>query len=234
MSTSSRDAILNKLRSAQVRPFDDAPPRPKEYIPVTQADDESKPALIERFSSELTRLMGTPLVVKSEEEACATVLDLMRKHETKRILAWDFAYIPVKGLREAIEGESIEIVQPDTHDESRAEVLKSAEGAQIGLTGADAAAATTGSLIFTTSKGKGRIPTILAPVHIAVIRADQLVTRLETWFAQQRQNDSNMSGLTNSANFCFITGPSRTGDIEMELILGVHGPGTVYVVVIDG
>ncbi len=232
MSTSSRDVILNKLR--RVRPFEDAPPRPKQYLPVTVQEDESQPALIERFSLELTRLMGTPLVVNGEDEARATVVDLMKKHETRRIIAWDFAHIPVAGLREAIVAAGIEIITPDTKDEFRAEVLAAAEGAQVGLTGADAAAATTGTLIFTTGAGKGRIPTVLAPVHIAVITADQLVTRLESWFAAQREQDAGMSGITDSTNFCFVSGPSRTGDIEMELILGVHGPGTEYVVIVKG
>lgn len=230
MSTTSRDAILNKLRRA--KPFEDAPPRPKQYLPVTVQDDESTDALIERFSAELTRLMGTPLVVRGEAAARDAVIEVMRKHETRRIIAWDFACIPVHGLRDAILSEGIEIIHPDTHDETRADVLASAEGAQVGLTGADAAAATTGSLIFTTGAGKGRIPTVLAPVHIAVITADQIVTRLESWFAAQRSADRAMRGLTESANFCFITGPSRTGDIEMELILGVHGPGTLYAVIV--
>jgi L-lactate dehydrogenase complex protein LldG len=108
------------------------------------------------------------------------------------------------------------------------ETLAAAAEAQVGLTGADAAAATTGTLVFTTAPGKGRIPTVLAPVHIAVITLNQIVPRLESWVAAQRASGLP---LTDSANFCFISGPSRTGDIEMQLILGVHGPGKVHVVV---
>ncbi|MDX2161762.1 MAG: LUD domain-containing protein [bacterium] len=228
--SSSRDAILNKLRQTR-RPFEDAPPRPKAYLPVTVQDDVTPEALLERFSAELTRLMATPIPVNGDAEAREAVIGLLHKHAARCMIAWDFAHIPVEGLEGAIRAAGVEIMHPETHDEFRAEMLAGAETAQVGLTGADAAAATTGTLIFRTGPGKGRIPTVLAPVHIAVVTLDQLLPRLESWFAAQRERDAAMRGITDSANFCFITGPSRTGDIEMELILGVHGPGTLYVVI---
>lgn len=225
--SSSRETILNKLRSAH-RPFDDAPPRPQTYLNVTVQDDESPDALLERFTRELTALKGDVFTVEGDDAARAKVLELLAQHETKSIIAWDFAYIPVEGLEVAIRAAGIDIVQPDTHDEMRMEILSASAEAQVGLTGADAAAATTGTLIFTTAPGKGRVPTVLAPVHIAVITLDQLLPRLESWIAVQRAQGLP---LTNSANFCFVSGPSRTGDIEMQLILGVHGPGKVQVIV---
>ena len=224
---SSREQILNKLRAGR-RPFDDAPPRPQEYLNVTLQDDESPDALLERFTSELAGLKGEVIAVKGDAAARKKVLELLAEHQAKCILAWDFANIPVKGLETAIRDAGIEIIQPEAHDEMRMELLSASAEAQVGLTGADAAAATTGTLIFTTAPGKGRIPTVLAPVHIAVIRLDQLVPRIESWIAAQREAGLP---LTSSANFCFISGPSRTGDIEMELILGVHGPGQVRVIV---
>lgn len=227
MSSSSRDQILNKLRGVQ-RPFVDAPPRPQTYLNVTVQDDESPAALLERFTLELTGLKGEVFPVDGDEGARAKVLELLEFHQVKSILAWDFSHIPVEGLEAAIRGAGIEIIQPDTHDELRMETLSASAEAQVGLTGADAAAATTGTLIFTTAQGKGRIPTVLAPVHIAIITLDQLLPRIESWVAAQRALGMP---LKEHANFCFTSGPSRTGDIEMQLILGVHGPGQVQVIV---
>jgi L-lactate dehydrogenase complex protein LldG len=224
---SSRDNILNKLRGVH-RPFDDAPPRPKNYLNVTVQDDESPDALLERFSKELGALTGEVYSVTGDEEARAKVLEVLEQYEAKSILAWDFAHIPVDGLEAAIRATGIEIIQPDSHDEMRMETLSASAGAQVGLTGADAAAATTGTLIFTTAPGKVRIPTVLAPVFLAVITLDQLLPRLESWIAKQRALGLP---LTDSANVCFITGPSRTGDIEMQMVLGVHGPGKIRVIV---
>lgn len=226
--SSSRDRILSKLRSVPA-PFEDAPARPKAYLPVTAIDDTSPQGLLARFSAELTRLKGEVFPVTGDEAARGKVLELLQAHKARSILAWDFAHIPVQDLRRAIEGAGIEIIQPETHDEFRAETLELSRDAEVGLTGADAAVAATGTLIVTTAPGKGRIPTVLAPVHIAVITLDQILPRLESWLAAERAR--GMPSVANSANICFITGPSRTGDIEMELILGVHGPGQVQVVV---
>lgn len=225
--SSSRETILNKLRAAR-RPFGDVPPRPSHYLDVTVQDDVTPGALLERFTLELTQLKGEVFPVTGDDEARAKVLELLELHQTQRIIAWDFAYIPVAGLEQAIRAAGIEIIQPNPRAGDRAAVLDESAQAQVGLTGADAAAATTGSLIFTTAPGKGRLPTVLAPVHIAVITFDQIMPRLESWLAAQRA--AGMP-LQDSANLCLVTGPSRTGDIEMELILGVHGPGQVQVIV---
>lgn len=224
----SRDTILNKLRATR-RPFEDAAPRPDAYMPVTIQDDTSPGALLERFTRELEALKGQVFAVDGDAGVRDKVMELLHFHHAKHILAWDFTCIPVEGLESAIREAGIEITQPQTHDETRPDVLAQAETAQVGLTGADAAAATTGTLIFTTAPGKGRIPTVLAPVHIAIITLNQLVPRIEDWLALEREN--SLGGIRSAANVCFISGPSRTGDIEMELILGVHGPGQVQVVV---
>jgi L-lactate dehydrogenase complex protein LldG len=226
---SSRDAILNKLRAAR-RPFEDAEPRPKTYLPVVPGYDESPDGLLQRFTTELLNLKGEVFVVSGEDAARECAIERLREHNTKLIIAWDFTHIPVDGLKEAISGAGIQVLHPDTYDEYRADILAVAETAQVGLTSAEAAIAATGTLIVRTAKGRGRIPTVLAPVHLVVIHRDQILPRLEAWMAQQRGRGFDDLAKQH-ANVCFISGPSRTGDIEMELILGVHGPGRVQVIV---
>ncbi len=226
--TSSRDQILNKLRTAK-KPFPDAPPRPKQYREVATVESTAPDELLKRFSVEMERLLGEIFVVDGDEAACDKVIELLKSHKATDILAWDFAHIPVKYLESAIRESGIRIHQPETHDEFRAETLETIREAQVGLTGVDAAIASTGTLIVRTGPGKGRIPTVLAPVHIAVVAQEVLMPTLESWVAQQRAN--GLAGINSSANVVFISGPSRTGDIEMVLITGVHGPGRVQVIV---
>ena len=225
---SSREQILNKLRAAR-QPFPDAPPRPKQYMPVAPLDDTTPDGLLKRFSFELDRVMGQVFPVDGDEGARACVLDLLKTNNTTHILAWDFKYIPVDGLEAAIRNAKIEITHPEMHDEFREETIESIRGAQVGLAGVDAAIAATGTMVFSTALGKGRLPTVIAPMFIAVITIDQILPRLEDWVAQQRS--TNLDLMWKSANICFNTGPSRTADIEMQMILGVHGPGKVRVVV---
>ncbi len=226
--TSSRNKILNKLREAQ-KPFPDAPPRPKQYLPVALMEDMSQEGLLKQFSRILQELKAEIFVVESDEAACDKVVELLKSNNTTNLLAWDFKHIPVKYLEPAIKENGITIHYPEMHDEFRRETIESIHEAQAGLTGADVAIAATGTIVVSTGPGKGRIPTVLAPVHIAVITLDQIVPRLEDWVAQQRAQ--GLDTLWNSANVCFISGPSKTADIEMELIYGVHGPGKVQVVV---
>lgn len=229
--TTSRDKILSKLRAAR-QPFPDAPPRPKAYLPVTRLDDDSPAALLERFTAELTRLNGEVFVADGDAAARDCVLQLIEGHNAKSLLAWDFRHIPVDGLETAIREAGVELVYPDIRDDMRMEALVALEPVPLGLTGADAAAATTGSLIVSTGPGKGRIPTILPRAHLAVIRQSQIVPRIEDWIAGQRA--SGLDTIRNSANLCFITGPSRTADIEKNLVLGMHGPEQLQVVVVTG
>ncbi len=224
--TSSRDRILQKLRKTAA-PFPDAPPRPKQYVPVTRLDPDED--LLARFTAELERLDGEVFLVKNDEAACKKVVELLRGHAAETVLAWDFKYIPVDNLETDLKAAGITAQFPDIHTEERADLLEQLAAVPVGLTGADAAAATTGSLVVSTAAGKGRIPTVLPRVHIAIIHQEQIVPRLEDWVAQQR-----IEGLTNlqaAANWCFISGPSRTADIEKNLVLGMHGPEQLQVII---
>jgi L-lactate dehydrogenase complex protein LldG len=227
--TTSRDKILNKLRAAR-QPFPDAPPRPKTYLPVTQVDNLTPDALLQRFMDEIVLLKGEAFAVEGEEAACRKTLELLQAHQATNVLTWDFQYIPVAGLDKAIQRLDITITQPDIQDEFRAETLQYLEAAQVGITGADFAVAATGTLIVSTGVGKARIPTVLPPAHIAIIRQNQILPRLENWIAYQREH--GLPAVRDTSNICFITGPSRTGDIEKQLVLGMHGPGEVQVIII--
>ena len=230
MST-SREEILQKLHDTQ-KPFPDAAPRSNSYLSVTPADDTAPQELLARFTQEMERLNGEVFVVQGDDEVHAKVLELLKQHNTKRILAWNFKHIPVKKLSTAIRNAGYTVnypnIQQDNNHERQREIER-LESAEVGLTGADAVAASTGTLIVSSAPGKGRIPTILPAVHIAIVTLDQLVSNVEEWLVKERA--AGNSTLENSANICFISGPSRTADIEKQLVLGVHGPKQVQVIV---
>src|SRR5690606_29032002 len=157
------------------------------------------------------RLSGHVYPVESDAAAIAQVQALLQQFNVDHVLAWDFQYIPVAGLEDALRAGGCRITFPDLHAEGRAEHAELIEKAGAGIISADAVAATTGTLILSTAPGKGRTPSILPPVLIAVVTLDQFVPRLESWLAAERAK--GMPAIRNSSNLCFITGPSRTGDI---------------------
>ena len=89
--------------------------------------------------------------------------------------------------------------------------------------GADWLVAETGTLALEARPEQPRSLTLLPPVHIAVVPRSRLVGDLFDLFAAQRALPSCLS---------LITGPSKTGDIELRLVTGVHGPGEVHVVLV--
>ena len=227
----SRDQILNKLRAAR-RPFPSASPRPDDYLPVTSLKRVSPEGMLARFTEEMKLLNGEVFVVDGDDAARAKVLELLEAHQTKRVLAWRFKFIPVAKLYTAIKQAGYAIDYPNIHLsdwEAREREIMRLETAEVGLTGVDAIAATTGTLVVSTAPGKGRIPTILPPVHIVVAELDQFVPHIEDWLGRERAGGNPT--IEQSANICFITGPSRTADIEKQLVLGVHGPKQLQVIV---
>ncbi len=100
------------------------------------------------------------------------------------------------------------------------------ESCDVGVTGCDALVAQTGSVLVTERSAGGRALSVLPPHHLVLARRNQLVPDLPAAFALLAQKYS-----ANYPSFIsFITGPSRTGDIERILVLGAHGPKKLTIV----
>jgi L-lactate dehydrogenase complex protein LldG len=104
-------------------------------------------------------------------------------------------------------------------DASRAELL----ACSLGVTGAQAAIAETGTLVLTSGAERHRLISLLPPIHVAVLEASQIVETLGDALKLARGHPA----------VTFITGPSRTADIELTLVVGVHGPKELHVLLID-
>ncbi len=96
----------------------------------------------------------------------------------------------------------------------------------VGITSADYALADTGSLVVFTESSESRLLSLLPPCHIAVIEESRIVPSLDDVFRLRPLPGDNSSAVV------IITGPSRTADIEMRLVRGVHGPGEIHVIII--
>jgi len=96
----------------------------------------------------------------------------------------------------------------------------------VGVSTAQAAIAETGTLVLDSSCERHRLVSLVPPVHIAIVNASAIVETLDDALALLQQKEI-------SSAITFITGPSRTADIELTLAIGVHGPQELYVIV-DG
>ena len=98
--------------------------------------------------------------------------------------------------------------------------------ASFGISSADYALSDTGSLVMLASPAEARLISLLPPAHIAVVPVDRLLSGLDELFTLLPLPAEQTSSMV------FITGPSRTADIEQILVRGVHGPGEVHVVIV--
>jgi L-lactate dehydrogenase complex protein LldG len=207
---SSRESILGRVRAAR-QPFVNVPPVEVRRDMIPDIDGP----LLDRFVEEAQQLNCDVTVHAGPAEGLEHLLD-----EERRILSWDPEVIPLPGLKDTLDRAGIEIAAP--LDAS----------VRVGLTGVDAALAGTGSLILCAGPGKPRTVSLLPDVHVVVMTADQIVPKLETWAAARRA--SGLAEFRQSSNVLVISGPSRTADIAMQLVLGAHGPAAVHILIISG
>jgi L-lactate dehydrogenase complex protein LldG len=103
----------------------------------------------------------------------------------------------------------------------------------IGVTSADFCLADTATLVMRNRPGQPRSVALVPSIHIAVITADQIVADMKELFALLRWDERfHPEGLSNYMSF--ISGPSKTADIEATMVHGAHGPREVHLLVITG
>jgi L-lactate dehydrogenase complex protein LldG len=209
----ARSAILDRVRRAQITGrFPASTVAHPSGVPVAQpfraAQDPA--AILKRFLGELTALGVEHHVETSDADVKARVAAIVGRRSA---FSWDADRLPyeVGGiLRAPVTGAS-----PRDRQAS----------AEIGITGCDAAIAETGTLALLSGPGKPRAASLLPAVHLAIVRRADLRAAMGEFFSERS------ASIADAACCSFITGPSRTADIELTLTVGVHGPGKVIVIV---
>jgi L-lactate dehydrogenase complex protein LldG len=102
--------------------------------------------------------------------------------------------------------------------------------ADAGLTTAQWGIAETGTLVLVSALEQHRLASLLPPLHVAILPVSRLLGTLGDAFAALRAPDGRLASRT----ITFVTGPSRTADIELTLVVGVHGPKALHVLLVDG
>src|SRR5579864_5456765 len=105
--------------------------------------------------------------------------------------------------------------------------------ATVGISGANMAIAETGTVVLVTNEGNADLTTTLPPVHIALFGIDKLVATLDDAVAMLRMLPRSGTGQRMTSYVNWITGPSRSADIEQSLTIGVHGPREMHCVILD-
>lgn len=184
--------------------------------------------LVEAMVDEVRGVGGRAQRVADLDEAAARLADLCQQFQVRRTLVWDHPVLERMQLRERLKALGIEAIDAAMLESAEpAEARRLALEADLGITSADWGIAETGTLVMRARRGRERMSSLLPPVHVAILERAQLVPDLLDVFATL-----GAEGLENlPSNVTLITGPSKTGDIELQLTTGVHGPGEWHVLV---
>ncbi len=191
----------------------------------SEGEREVSPALVEMFVENLEAVGGHCVVAQSEPGIALAltriISDLQKTNLRARRLALSDA-LAVERLARKMEVDVDEItVAPKTAD---------LFDYDVGITTAQAAIAETGTLVLESEGERHRLVSLVPPVHIAIVDAASIRLTLGEALAALHSN-----GFAEmSPTVTFITGPSRTADIELTLAIGVHGPQELYVIINEG
>jgi len=184
--------------------------------------------LVELFMERLEAVDGT-VHLSSAEQAPELVLGLARSYKASSVLSWDEAELPSPGVLRHLLSNGLGWVdsQVPADSEGRLEHQQAYDSVQLGLTGADAGLAESGSVVLSSGPGRPRMASAIPAVHVALLAVSSIHPSLSHYLA------THPRAAFDRTNLIVVTGPSRTGDIESKLTLGVHGPKHVHVVLIE-
>lgn len=214
-----REAFLGRVRDAISSAS--LPPAP-ETDPGLSVPELPVVDLIDMFTRMLESIDGEVHSGDPTEE----VLALCQRYEASSFLSWEPAELPVPGLPNALIDSGLRLIDTEVSEEPPARKLhqKGYMDVVVGITGAEAAFAESGSIVLRSGPGRPRMASLIPLVHVALLARDSIWRSLSHWMAEAAETAGD------PANLVFISGPSRTGDIEQQLNLGVHGPRHLHVV----
>ena len=194
---------------------------------------QERPELLDRLAATAGLRGWNVQRCEGSEEALGYVTSLVRNLGATSVARSEQAVFDTVPVDAAIAGAG-GLCWPAVYDgpASRTEVRQRLAESGIGITGADYAIAETGSVVVVPRQGLSRLVSVVPPVHVAIVRPRDIVGTLDDLFALRRleyvKNGSEMGSYLN-----FITGPSRTADIEQTIVVGVHGPREVHMVLLN-
>jgi len=223
---SGRQAILSKVRASLAEAGDDAARRavvearlakpPKGVIPARGRLPED--ARVDLFETLATKFAATVERVRSPADVPKAVA----------------AYLRAKNLPAAIRIGADRRLAAMPWDRQKALEIRNGPSDgddEAGVSHAFGGIAETGTLVMTSGKDNPSTINFLPEHHIVVVDAADIDGDMESVLAKVRKKYGR-GKMPRTLNF--ITGPSRSGDIEQKIILGAHGPRALHIIVVDG
>lgn len=221
--TAARDDILRQVRAALNHTPSSAPSTTTGLPPesLTRLAEVRRPAGereadLAQLLIEAGKLGVKTRRVTSQDDLRVALEELVRAEGVSQAVVWDTPDLRAMCVPSTLAELGVELVPVGADKRAIA-------ACELGVTQVDAALPETGTLVLTSAPDKPRMASLVPRVHLAILRPSALRADLSEVFAEVKQR----------GYYVFVTGPSRTADIELTLTIGVHGPAALYLWVID-
>ncbi len=217
MSNSARTRILERIRTAQGRGLSRPSLAEREAVETYLRRRPRgplrplEPDLVSRFRSRAESMQSTTELVERTTDVPGAVRRYLEAHRL--------------ALRGCVWPQLADLAWTQAGIELQARAAVDAD--LVGVTGAFAAVAETGTLMVVSGAATPASVSLLVETHIAIINASRIVAYMEDAWQLARDELGQLPRAVN-----FISGPSRTADIEQVLVLGAHGPYRVHLIIV--
>lgn len=221
----SEQEFLNHIAQRLNRPrVTEKPQHPFRGAPDFWLQYELSPdKRIELFMENWQANGGIAKQVGTMDEVRRYIVNMAQTMKAKYMIRFDH---PI--LNEMKMESDLPDVEMTVWNEDEDDLLAKAAGADIGIAVMDYAIGHTGTAVVLSASTRGRSVSLLPTVFVAIIRAEDVKTRMG-----EVMKDINLRfGTKPPAGIHFISGPSRSADIENDLTIGVHGPGIVHALIV--
>lgn len=225
----AREAFLERVKNAVVEGnrAGAAPPLPERAGIGYQG---AAPDPVQRFCQELANAGGTAHLAADAVAVMHTIQSILQANNARKIVLSrggliDRLNLPTKLKEIGMDVKTLDDMPPNSREDFFA--------ADVGITNVYRLIAETGSVVVAANPNEPRSASLLPPVHIAIADRSQILPDLFDLFDLFSPTAMPTQSLPPSC-LTLITGPSKTGDIELKLVTGVHGPGEIHVIVCGG
>lgn len=201
----ARDEILARLKKSPAKP------------PQLKARRRDFPDLAEQYAQVVRSVGGEVILLPDLDAAWKKLAEIFAAEEITTVVAHHEE--PLLEVDVYSRFPDQQIFFPEETDNFRAVCAR----AHAGLTSASWAFAETGTLVLEVSETQARTTSLLPPIHIVLLPKSKLLPSIFEWLPKRPEEFPS--------NLVFVSGPSKTADIEQTLVVGVHGPGRLIVLI---
>lgn len=188
----------------------------KKVLPATNCG----PEFFDEFKMRASNVSAEVHRVKSLTEARDVLVELAKNLDAKKVVGLNGSYEQATDIHSHLKALGIKVYT------EAADIRTHCDTADIGVSSAELGVAETGSVLEDGYSIQARLVSTLPPVHVVFLNSSRIVKGMADAF-------ESISQVFNHGYLSFITGPSRTADIERVLTIGVHGPCRLVIIAVD-